>query len=382
LRDSYQGEHVTRSIVLLALIATPLMAQSGRILTGELEQRGICGGCRLTARFLVSYGSADDTELIPDAFTALPLRDGRLLVGHQSRGPVLQYSSDGAYAGVFGSQGDGPGEYRNAKMMISGPGDSVTILGSNMVTILSTVTGRGRSASIGATIMPDAVARLSDTRMVYSGHYPRSPAFTLLGANLSKVGSFGPVMQSAPDRNGNWDEPIYRVADSRLGGFWAAKTEYIRRIERWMPEGRVVQHLDSVVPWFPRWVSSDVPQEDALRGIFTRKPQPRTSDVREDATGLLWVLGTAADRRWKPVNNPPPLPTWDAYRAYQPPADPDRHVDAIIDLIDVRSGSSIGAWRFHQVFHRMFEDGIVIVAREDDDGVKSIEVWRLELHGR
>lgn len=371
-----------RTIAVITLVTTPLLAQGGRSLVGELEQRGTCANCRLVARHLTTYGSASDAELIPDAGVFIRLPDGRLLVGQQRGGLILHYAASGRYLGTLGRLGDGPGEYRNARMFLNGPGDSVTILGSNIITVISTRSGMGRSEPIGLTVMPDAITRLPDGRLVFNTHYPRSPAFVMLGRDLKRERAFGPVMASGPDRDGNYDEPIHRLATSRRGGFWAAKIQYVRRIERWLPNGTVVQRLDSVVPWFPRYVSSDVTHNDGFSRQFTHRPYSGTLGIREAADGRLWVLGYAADRQWAPVANVPPLRSYEDYLAYKPPADPNRHVDGIIDVIDTESGRSIGTWRFHEFFSAFFEDGVVMRVREDDDGVRVLEVWRLELQGR
>jgi hypothetical protein len=189
-------------------------------------------------------------------------------------------------------------------------------------------------------------------------------------------------MASGRDKDGNYDEPIHRLAASRLGGFWSAKVEYVRRIERWLPNGTVAPRLDSLVPWFPRYTWSDIPRDDGFRGIFLHRPFPRTLGIQEDAIGRVWVLGFAADLNWRPVANPPVLASFEDLRAYTPPADPARHVDAIVDVVDGRNGRSLGTWRFHEFFSAFLADGIVMRSREDDDGVRTVEAWQLELRDR
>ena len=304
------------------------------------------------------------------------------MVGQWRGGLILRYAANGRYLGTLGRLGDGPGEYRNAKMLLHGPGDSVTILSSNTMAVISTASGMGRSAPIGMTVMPDALTRLSDNRLVFNTHYPRSPSFVMLGRDLKQEAAFGPVMASGPDKDGNFDEPIHRLAASRLGGFWAAKIEYVRRIERWLPNGAVAQRLDSLVPWFPRYTSRDATFQDGWRVVFTRRPLPRVLSIQEDVAGRIWVLGSAADRQWTPAPDVPPLTTYEEYQAYVPATDPHRHADAIVDVIDGSSGRSLGAWRFHECFSSFAASGIVLRMREDDDGVRVAEAWRLELQGR
>ena len=366
--------------VVIGLFPALLLGQSSA-LVGAREPGVTCSRCTLKVERIAMYGRPDDAELIPDSPTLLRLADGRLLVGSQLGGPILAYSASGSFIGTIGRIGDGPGEYRNAKALFDGPSDSLTVLGSNSIAVISTRTGRGRSAPLLA-MMPSSFVVLADGKHVINSHYGRRPAFTVLAADFQELLTFGPTM--GPDASGRIDEPIYALSPSRAGGFWSAKREYIHRIERWSADGRVLQRLDSLPQWFPRYSAADARPPSSSVGFataYTRRPFPQTRAIREDGEGRVWVLSAVADANWRPVKNVPPLETYEEFKSYQPPKDPNRHMDMIVDFFSPTSGMRLGTWRFHQYLSGFLGPNLGYRLQQDGNGVWQVELWRFTLTG-
>lgn len=371
---------MTRAI-LLAMLCVPvvLTSQLPTRQVGMREPGGSCAQCSVIAERVAVFGSPDDKELIPDAPTFALLEDGSLVVGHQSGGPVFMYSPTGAFHKVLGRIGSGPGEYRNAKALGVGPGDSITILGSNAISVISVASGRGRSKAFGG-MMPTSVLPLANGQFVINTHYGSQPAFKLFAKDFAQVSEFGPSF--TPNAGGEIVVPIYAITPAAAGGFWAANREQVHRIERWTLDGRVQQRLDSTPPWWPRTPiheteSSGEPSRPGSHWL--ERPSPATYGIRESRKGHLWVTSIVADPKWKPVPNLPNFKSYEESIKYTPPADPDRHVDAMVEIFDAKAGTRLGTWRFHRGFSGMLGEGLVYRMERHDSGIWQVVLWRLTL---
>jgi hypothetical protein len=366
------------ALALLTSIASSLLGQSTIELTGVREQAGTCTACTMVAKRVAELGSLSDSELVPDEPVVTILPDGRFLVGNAEGGPILIYSRAGQYVGTLGRIGNGPGEYHNARHMFAGPADSVTVIGSNLFAVISTKTGRGRSMPFAGR-GEQGYVRLQDGGFVLNTTSESRKAFTLLDRQFREQATFG---SPAPgNANGDRELPLFALSASRLGGFWAAKREFVHRIERWSMTGTVVQRLDSLPVWFKPYTEADARPPGGFRAYVTR-PVPRMWAINEQANGQLWVVTILPDRNWTPVPNAPQFKTLAEYRSYVPPPDPDRHLDSIIEVFTAQTGRLLGSWRFHEPLEDFLENGTMYSRQQLPDGGNRIQVWKLSLGNR
>jgi hypothetical protein len=340
---------------------------------------GTCTQCALTVVRGTDFGDANDEELIPEGAVFTKLPGDRLLVGQGNGGVLFSFSSKGHYERTLGRLGDGPGEYRDAVALLSGPRDSATVLGSNAFAVISIKSGQGRSkpvsglGTVAATMLPGGNILLNTS-------YGKRPAFLLMNGEFKELASFGPTL--VLNANGDRDAPRYVLCGSRQGGFWSAKQEYVHRIQRWSLGGQVLQQLDSVPSWYTPYTVTEARARSGFREKFTERPLPRIRAIREDASGKLWILTTVADPNWAPVANVPLMPKYSDYLRFEPPSDPDRHLDTIIEIFDAKLGTLLGAWRVHQLLGGFLEDGLAYRIDQDKDGINHLETWRVSVRAK
>lgn len=319
----------------------------------ELLEAGTCADCTISLEPLMRYGDPGDIEPMPHGVPLL-LPDGRLLLGRSS-GPILWYDQLGRLGGTLGTTGDKPGQYQGVRALIAGPGDSVTLVGpgSGVGAVISTATGDGRSQPLTLLTMPHALVRLADGTLVLSTNYPRTPAFVALTPALERRGAFGPGAD-VPEPN------IHVLAPSRLGGFWAARQAYSRRIQRWSGDGELLRRFDAMPSWFTPYSQKEEAERMYGRddGV-PREPLDRIVGVQEDAEGRLWVLGHTADPAWR--------------------TNPEHRVDTIIEVFDAASGALLGAWRSHRFLSGFVADGVAYGVEWDNNRAISIQAWKLVL---
>jgi hypothetical protein len=327
-----------RVVVLAALILVSNRMSAAQTVR-DVEARSECEGCRVEVLPGPRLGDERDAVLLGDlVHEVVRLTNGSFIVaGSSSMNELLVFSKDGAFSGVIGRAGPGPGElaYVNGVKVIAG--DSIVALQVGRASVFGPSGAHARTVATSILRAPGRVYLRSDGRGVYSD-WIRTPElaglqFHLLDRGLTFSRSFGAV---PPDEQVSCARcAAHTVAWSfaHPSHFWTlAPNRY--EIVLWTEDGAMVERLVVASSWFESW--RRYPPGD-------ERPPAVLASLAEDPTGLLWITAYAANAQWRA---PPPLP---------PPGSPDyatqmqrvwdvhaRNFDTVIEVIDPSDGGILG----------------------------------------
>jgi len=300
--------------------------------------------CAIEIRPLVLLGAKDDTISAFEFPTIAKDREGRYFVSPDaSRGRVMVFDSKGQLRRLLGRVGDGPDEYRWA--------ESVRTLKDGSLQVVDPIAGR--------LSQYDAALRLRGERRLLRGIHDAWPGpgdsivglgFAMgrqsIGLPLHVLASDGTLARSFGNvRSATLFTPESEVRAARhvvLGPdstFWLAPFhEY--RLEQWNVDGRRISSLAIPTNWFESWLRRPKDREDLAR------PVTEVTGMRVDNAGHVWVFSSVPEDDWRP----------DAKMLLRRGNETgildrvlrDRYVDAVVEIVDPRTG----VVRAHQRFGR------------------------------
>ncbi len=382
-----------RSLLLcpISLAVAASMAAQG-VPRFEPLERGACDACIIALQQVATVGRADDAELIDDYGTLHAVPGGFVVQNIMAKTPLLHYDSSGRYLGFLGRLGGGPGEYpQYVQAIISGPGDSTTIIGPGHLAVISVTTGRGRSGPLPVAITGFNGAVLANRSLMLNLNEDGNPAFALLDPAGHLVRTFGDTqpMVVLPHQHGrairDVNATVYFVTASRDGGAWIAARYYRHHMEHLSRQGTAVTSSTRRPAWFPPYAYADI-DENLYRLGESRAPRPTQAvGMARDGAGNVMVLYRAADAHWKPDPNAPPPPR----PGIEYPADKrvptggvDRYVDGILEVYDDTTGRFLGSWRSDVAPTGLLPNGLIYTRNQDADGIISYWVYRVKVTGR
>jgi hypothetical protein len=351
-------------------------------------ESGSCARCTMTLRYVATVGSANDKELINDTGTLLALPSGEFLVWGE--GPILRYAADGHFLGTVGRIGDGPGEYRWQQSVVAARGDSVSIFSYGKVTTISVASGAGRTVQAGQQLSAFRHLVLPNGDVLIQNYNAPTPPFVVLGPDAAVKSTFGPpatIVTKPTNRQGpDYDSQQYLVAAASGDAFWAAPQFYRHGLQRWSASGGKLQAITRTPNWFPTHDYAAL-TEARRRGGGVTPPLPFAVALWSDPGGRLFLFARTADAQWKPDPNASKLAELPAGRGerraapWVPTGGLGRYYDAIFDVYDAGTGSSLGAWRADDWITAAIGNGMLATQVESTDGVVSFHVWRVGFTG-
>ncbi len=382
-----------RSLLLFPIslaVAASVAAQG--IPRFEPLERGVCDNCTVTLQLVATVGHANDAELIEDYGTLHAVPGGFVVQNIMAKTPLLHYDSSGRYLGFLGRLGGGPGEYPlYIQAIISGPGDSVTIIGPGHLAVISIATGRGRSGPLPVGITGFSGAVLANRSLMLNLNEEGKPAFALLDPAGRLLRAFGDTqpMVMLPHQDGRTIHDVnateYFVTPSRDGGAWIAAHYYRHQVERLLRQGTVVTSSTRRPAWFLPYAYADI-DEKLYRLGESRAPRPTQAvGMGLAADGNVMVLYRAADANWKPDPNAPPPPRPGIEYPVDnrvPTGGMDRYVDGILEVYDDATGRFVGSWRSDVTPTSITPGGLICIRNQDADGIISYRVYRVKVNGR
>jgi hypothetical protein len=180
----------------------------------------------------------------------------------------------------------------------------------------------------------------------------------------------GTVMRSFGARRGApspgpKQEQLSGGAQTSRSSIWAiARFPY--RIEEWSSEGQLLRTIDRDADWFP---------VRAAREEANRAPEPILAAVHEDRAGKLWTLAVTPDPRWKG----PIFGKTDSSGGKPLPPNWNEIFDSVIEVIDPSNGQLLASRRFSERLYAFPTMDLLYSIREDENGERSIDVWRRTL---
>lgn len=357
---------VLASCTLLALLVASGIAGAQQVTLVRSADAGSLSPIDLQQT--CSLGEAGEPGGVGPFPVTTRLTDGRLLVSYPiNGGEILVFGPDCRYMRTVGRSGQGPGEFRFIRQLVSGA-NRIHVFDSRnrRRTVLTTELDVLRSSPFQGD--PLGVAILNDSIMAYNSHIPtRDKAglpLHILDRDASVIRSFG---DSASTFRFDMGFPGWRrLARADGDSFWAARsTEY--RIERWNSEGELLEVLRREVDWFPAHSEQPLPHPE-------RPPVPFIAALQQDAQGRLWVLIAVPDEQWYEAV------IEEATGRYNWTDDLNGFYDTTIEVLSPRDGRVLASRRVDRYMNQFMDRSHVASYRERDvDAVPVVDVWRLQL---
>ena len=354
-------------------------------------EAGTCPTCSVALELIATIGKSTDAELIGDYGRLTSLSDGSFVVATlPSSVPLLRYDRRGAFIGTLGTLGDGPGEFRWPQSVVRARGDSISIMGQRRITTISTVSGRGRSEPVPASLDGFYHAVLGDGTVIVNIDAQHQLAFALLTPGSSLKKQFGPKqpLLVLPNQNGRTIGDDYSnmvtLAPSLAGGIWVASLWYDHHLQRLSGDGAVLADVRRHPAWFQPYTYADISEKIYRLGELRTPRPPKILALGVDSVGHVFVVSRVADAHWKKdPNAPPPPPPGVEYpvQKLEPTGGIDRYVDGILEVYDEKSGVFLGSWRSDSPLGSLTQNGLLYTQAQDSDGITTIKVYRLRVIG-
>lgn len=141
-----------RCLQLVALTAVSVAGCAERPTEEQVFRDSACRDCRVDIELLATIGDEGAAQVgVP---TSVARVAGGFLAATRARpGELLRFDQDGAFRGVVGRRGDGPGEYQDIARIAMGPADTVIVvdIGAFRLTTLSPELAFVRTAPLRGT---------------------------------------------------------------------------------------------------------------------------------------------------------------------------------------------------------------------------------------
>ncbi len=352
--------------------ATPLQSQASRDGVVTTLEPSRCD-CRIELTRLISLSDSLHPGLF--AYSPLVMRDSRGFWYATSNTDGLKqvgvFDQEGRLKEVLGGLGEGPGEFKFINHIVVGSGDTLYVYdhAQRRRSVFDPNHEFVRTDPIPASAWQIVPVPSSDLTVVNSS----IPTRERVGWPLHTIGPDGGVLHSF-----GADPPLARPGGALLdhrgiaidteGVLWVAPrnayelSTYSAVGASFEPTNRGLYRRQ--VEWFQPWT------ERSPDG----RPRPSLKQIAfgpEDPT-LLWVLMSVADAEWAPLRQPT--------RSTQELS--NSQYDAILEAIDVTSGSVLASRRFEPNLSRLTFQGLIPVLRVDDSDRVWMDIFTPTLHRR
>lgn len=354
---------------MIQLAAADLGAQS----TVKVSGGPSCPTCKLTFSPVTTLGTQQGGSIDSEfAHVAVDSRH-RFYVYQLGTTEIKVFDRAGKFLQLLGRRGSGPGEFQDVGSVKS-IGDSIHVHDRS----LSTVSVFGPDLKFVRATRWEVAPTFTSAAFLHGGSMVISQKVSTLrrtGFPLHLIGPDGRLLASFGSAKGAYRPDIPDLASRSItsaGGdqVWSAhRSAY--RID--LVDGRtglILKHLVREASWFP----------DGERPVRTKPaanapPRPRISAVHRDETGLLWILISVADARWKSAvsSGNPSHPTI---------TDPLRYWDSIIEVIDPEKATVVASIRLDEAPGWFVSGNLFQRVVTRPDGAPIIKIDRVGLSPR
>lgn len=368
VRLPFPGRPSPRLAALAALAVTlvahwPIAGQKA----GILQE---CTSCALAITPAVRLGEREGPGSIGNLATVARLQSGHWIVADYFGSELIkEYDADGTFLGSTGRKGQGPGEFQIPSPIAVLPGDTVEVFdfGNMRISALGPDLGFLRSRRL--TLPGFSIARLEGGWLAV-GAILADPA--LIGLPIHLVSPRGTIVRSfgadPPLRDLSSTDVVHRTLAASTGQrVWAAPlTEYV--VERWSRDGELLERWRRDVPWFR-------PHSDYGLNDGSRPPGPGVYALREDASGLLWVLIRVPDPEWQDAFVEKPDPYGRVSRRVENMHD---YMDTVIEVIDPEGGVVVARAQHDLAFSGFAGDIFAYAEVHTPEGHPLVAVYRMD----
>jgi hypothetical protein len=352
-------------VFLLALLLAPLRT-SAQVRTVVIDDSKPCSDCRIQLDRIASIGD-EGAGYVGDPWS-VQLWQGMWAVTHMAKpGSISLYSRSGQFLKDIGRRGEGPGEYKMAGRS-SVRGDTLFVYDPDLqrVTYYTVSDKPAGSFSVGVR-SARAMDVLKDGRILFNGlvRTTASAAYPLhITSRNTTVRSFG---ASRPTVDPTRPHAHLRASSVMPDGtiLTARFTEYV--LEQWDVDGRKIAEWRRNASWFAPHGKGGVRSP-------TEPPNPLIEAVYVDANMLAWVMISVPDKAWKnAVTQRGVLQGRPIYEASN-----NEYMDALIEVIDLRSGRLIARIQTDARALTASAYGVLVTGAETVNGVR-LDLWRPQL---
>lgn len=357
--------------VSVALLSTSLAASvvhsQASAAAVSIPDRVTCPRCEIRVAPVLVLGDTSGLGELPQPARQVLLDDrGRYFVSFASQAGPLVFNSRGRIQGSIGRAGDGPGEFRT--MLIASAARDTAWVFDGVNARLSAMRYDGTTWKFatswqrpGMPIVPFAVERLPTGTLVMNGMIatPERIGFPLHAVDttgaIRSFGSSTPAVRPGAPALG-----IRKLWPASGGGVWVAHVTRFQ-LERYDAASHLTGQWSRAVDWF-------IPHDGSRQlGPAEPPPSPRLSAIAEDAQGLVWVLASVPDPRYR--------------EAFAPNMSPGRIdivnrdllSDTVIEVYDLRAGTLVATKRIPQA--------LIAVIGRDARGLQAVGEQRTEMGG-
>lgn len=350
---------VTRFLGPLLLVSGPAAAQ-----LRVVPDKPTCSTCRIDIgqRYL---RLADSTAEVsgPGRFVSSWGRAGYVVGGP---GVPFRFSSIGRAIGPIGRAGRGPREFTHGTAFAVGPGDSLAALdvSTSRISVYSSSAQYVRSFQVSLSTQNGGFAWLSDGTFALSGLIPRAESIGFTVHLYSSAGQFIKSLAIAkqpvtPATSQTQLTRLIRELPNRQLLTVTLVDSYT--IQVWnLDSGRLVLELQREAPWFGQ-------KKESL--------QTKMVGIHVDQAGRLWTLTPVISREWESgvVRN-----QIDGVAHGFRVIDPEKVIDSVIEVIDLRAGMVIARTLFEKRYPALLPGGFV-AAEIVDSEIAGFDLFPLSL---
>jgi hypothetical protein len=337
-----------------------------------------CRGCRIQVALSVTLERTQGDNEIARAPRSIVLdRRGNIIVARGSEGTPLVFDKAGRFLRAVGRKGDGPGEFREAELVVLGPADSIFVIDRRLhrLSVLAPDWQFVRSApfvdgALAAAWTPSGLVTSAEVRDRARFGKPLH-LMDPFGNYLRSFGETGDAI--IPGRT----LPLSRlVASSLSGDIWSSAATHQYLLERWSADGQRLLAVRREAPWFSR-----APADARLLGFTPKGPAYSfVYAIAVDDAGHVWTNVRIPDARWRDAVR------WnDAAKGELASIaivdDLHKAFDTVFEVFDRTSGDLLATFRSDVAWHRFAGPNRVVRIREDPDGIPIVELHEIRLVG-
>ena len=239
-----------------------------------------CKSCRIVIESIAFLGHPDDTVTFRE--DVLPARDsrGRFYLADRNGGAVHVFAPSGRLMKTFGKLGRGPGELMALRAIYVKAGDTLLVVGGNVVHVFSPDYKQVREDhNKGGSVDEFTSTILADGRLLLGNSRHRFTIIDTAGEISARVMLRGIDTAEC----GECGERVYREA-ILPGTIWSGPLN-MYRIENNDFTGRFIRGFVREANWFREWEQEDI----EARTVTNEFARPRVIGVRPGTDGLLWT---------------------------------------------------------------------------------------------
>jgi hypothetical protein len=284
-------------------------------------------------------------------------------------GQIGVFAPDGKLLRTIGRAGEGPGEFREIKHLMVGPGDSLHVVHDfGYITTVTPDLEFVRRVSVQPrSFIPGPLLLWQDGRLL-SLRYGTGGGADYPLRFLNVDGSTGPGFGKSVEYG--YGDDMYSGFVALEGWIWAAKRQKYE-LDVFAPSTTLLTTYRRVTSWFPRL--SD--KERRKAGFYKAAVESIAA-----SNSLLWILSM------RPTAPPPKRPGGDvevAAAANQGPpsiAELAEQLDHYLEVFDSKSGRMLARAHLKNHIPGGFLGGDQLYTyTEDEQGIVSVVVWQLQL---